>query len=129
MMRITKHKMKRNSRKVKSKTKKVPKPQRPRLARELRALVITPTDSESVHTINETPREVYSAITSDPGVPSAFEEAFFGPMSHVWRPEIYGELMSFISRKAFKKQNKKHVIEQLRRKRMTTKWIFKVKTT
>jgi Reverse transcriptase (RNA-dependent DNA polymerase) len=35
--------------------------------------------------------------------------------------------MSFISRKAFKKQGKKHVIEQLRRKLMTTKWIFKEK--
>jgi Reverse transcriptase (RNA-dependent DNA polymerase) len=33
--------------------------------------------------------------------------------------------MSFINRKAFKKQDKKLVIEQLRRKLMTTKWIFK----
>jgi hypothetical protein len=77
------------------------KSQRPRLARELQASAITPTDSESVNTINETPREVYSAIASGPGVPSTFEEAFFGPMSHVWRPAIYEELMSFISRKIF----------------------------
>jgi Reverse transcriptase (RNA-dependent DNA polymerase) len=35
--------------------------------------------------------------------------------------------MSFISRKSFKKRDKKHVIEQLRRKLMTTKWIFKEK--
>jgi hypothetical protein len=40
---------------------------------------------------------VYSAITSDPGVPSTFEETFFEPMSHVWRPAIYEELMSVIS--------------------------------
>jgi Reverse transcriptase (RNA-dependent DNA polymerase) len=35
--------------------------------------------------------------------------------------------MSFVKRKAFKKQDKKLVIEQLRRKLMTTKWIFKEK--
>jgi Reverse transcriptase (RNA-dependent DNA polymerase) len=35
--------------------------------------------------------------------------------------------MIFISRKGFKKQDKKHMIEQLRRKLMTTKWIFKEK--
>jgi Reverse transcriptase (RNA-dependent DNA polymerase) len=60
-------------------------------------------------------------------VPTTFEEAFFGPKSNVWRPEIYIELMSFTSRKAFKKRDKKQVIEQLRRKLMTTKWIFKEK--
>jgi hypothetical protein len=73
------------------------------------------------------PREVYSAIKSDPGVPSTFEEAFF--WTHVSKPAIYEELMSFISRKAFKKQDKKHVIEQLRRKLMTSKWILMRKTT
>jgi hypothetical protein len=30
---------------------------------------------------------------------STFEDAFFGPKSNVWRPAIYGELMSLISRK------------------------------
>jgi Reverse transcriptase (RNA-dependent DNA polymerase) len=35
--------------------------------------------------------------------------------------------MSFISTKPFKKRDKKQVIEQLRRKLMTTKWIFKEK--
>jgi Reverse transcriptase (RNA-dependent DNA polymerase) len=36
--------------------------------------------------------------------------------------------MSFINRKAIKKQDKKLVIEQLRRRKlMTTKWIFKEK--
>jgi hypothetical protein len=55
------------------------KPQRPRLSRELRALGITPTESEYVNTINASPREVYSAITSEPGVPSTFEEEFLNP--------------------------------------------------
>jgi Reverse transcriptase (RNA-dependent DNA polymerase) len=72
---------------------------------------------------NELSREVSSAITSDPEVPTAFEEAFFVPKRNVWRPE----LRSFISRRAFKKRDKKQVIEQLRRKLMTTKWIFKEK--
>jgi Reverse transcriptase (RNA-dependent DNA polymerase) len=35
--------------------------------------------------------------------------------------------MSFINRKAFNKHDKKLVIEQLRRKLMTTKWIFNEK--
>jgi hypothetical protein len=35
--------------------------------------------------------------------------------------------MSFISRKAFKKSDKKQVIEKLRRKLMTIKWILKEK--
>jgi hypothetical protein len=35
--------------------------------------------------------------------------------------------MSFITRKAFKKRDKKHVIEQFRRRLMTTKWIIKEK--
>jgi Reverse transcriptase (RNA-dependent DNA polymerase) len=48
-------------------------------------------------------------------------------MSHVWILAIYEELMSFINRKAFKKRDKKLMIEQLRRKLMTTKWIFREK--
>jgi hypothetical protein len=35
--------------------------------------------------------------------------------------------MSFISRKVFKKRNKPQIIQQLKRKLMTTKWIFKEK--
>jgi hypothetical protein len=86
MTKITKMKTKKSNRKVKSKKKKIQnndeeesKPQRPRLAIELRALGTTPTESESVNTIDETPRKVYSAITSDPGVSSTFEEAFLDP--------------------------------------------------
>jgi Reverse transcriptase (RNA-dependent DNA polymerase) len=60
-------------------------------------------------------------------VPTTFEEAFIGPKSNVWIPAIYEELMSFISRRSFRKKDKKQVMEQLRRKLMTTKWIFKEK--
>jgi Reverse transcriptase (RNA-dependent DNA polymerase) len=36
-------------------------------------------------------------------------------------------LTSFISRKVFKKRKKQQIIQQLKRKLMTTKWIFKEK--
>jgi hypothetical protein len=49
-------------------------------------------------------------VTSDPGVPQTFEEAFFGPNKEFWRPAIYEELISFISRKVFKKRNKQQII-------------------
>jgi Reverse transcriptase (RNA-dependent DNA polymerase) len=66
-------------------------------------------------------------VTSDPGVPQTFDEAFVGPNKEFWRPAIYKELMSFISRKVFKTRNKQQIIQQLKRKLMTTKWIFKEK--
>jgi hypothetical protein len=105
---------------------------RPRLTRVMRALGITSTgtvssnesEGKSADTSSEDngpPREVFSAITSDLGVPTTFDEAFFGAKSDVWIPTIYEERMSFISRGAFKKRDKK----QLRRKLMTKKWIFK----
>jgi hypothetical protein len=102
------------------------------MTRELRSQSSTPSTEEATTTTTSINKEgatgaIHSAITSDPGVPTTFEEAFFGPMSHVWRPAIYEERMSFNNRKAFKKQDKKLVIEQLRRKLMTTKWIFKEK--
>jgi Reverse transcriptase (RNA-dependent DNA polymerase) len=44
-----------------------------------------------------------------------------------WRPAIYEELMSFIGRKVANKRNKQQIMQQLKRKIMTTKWIFKEK--
>jgi hypothetical protein len=115
--------------------KKATKANQPRLRRELRALGITqesdeisrykttrelrsqgttqPAEESTTTTTSsnkeEAPGVIHSAITSDPGVPTTFEEVFFGPMSHVWRPAIYEELMSFINRKAFKKRDKKSI--------------------
>jgi hypothetical protein len=66
-------------------------------------------------------------VTSDPGVPQTFEESFFEPNKEFWRPAIYEVLMSFISRKVFKKRNKQKIIQQLKRKLMT-KWIIKEKS-
>jgi Reverse transcriptase (RNA-dependent DNA polymerase) len=113
-------------------TSEEPRPSRSRMTRELRSLGTTPPAEESKTTTTssnskESLGEIHSAITSDPAVPTTFDEAFFGPMSHVWRPAIYEELMSFTNRKAFKKRDKKLVIEQLIRKLMTSKWIFKEK--
>jgi Reverse transcriptase (RNA-dependent DNA polymerase) len=75
---------------------------------------------------DEVVEAIYLAVTSDLGVPQTFEEAFFGPNKKFWRPAIYEELMRFISR-IFKKRNKQQIIQQLKRKIMTTKWIFKEK--
>jgi Reverse transcriptase (RNA-dependent DNA polymerase) len=102
------------------------------MTRELTSQGTTQPEEETTITTtssnkDKAPEAIHSVIISEPGVPTTFKEAFFGPMSHVWRPAIHEELMSFINRKAFKKQDKKLVIEQLRRKLMTTKWILKEK--
>jgi hypothetical protein len=105
-----------------------PRPTRSKMTRELRSLGTIPPSEKSATTATSNNNEgssgaIHSAITSDPGVPTTF----FGPKSNVWRPASYEELMSFLNRKAFKKQDKRLVKEQLRRKLMTTKWIFKEK--
>jgi hypothetical protein len=104
---------------------------RPRLTRELSALGVIPprsTGTEESKDDDEVVEAIYLAVTSDPGVPQTFEEALFGPNKEFWRPAIYEELMSFISTKVFKKRNKQQIIQQLlKRKLMTTKWIFKEK--
>jgi hypothetical protein len=83
------------------------RPTRSKMTRELSSLGTLPPAEESTTTTTSSnnegsPGSIHSAITSDPGVPTTFEEAVFGPMSHVWRPAIYEELMSFINKKAFK---------------------------
>jgi hypothetical protein len=65
--------------------------------------------------------EFYSAIKSDPGEPSTFEEAFFGKDSKFWRPAIYKEIINFAKRKVWKKVNKMVVIESLKRIYQTQK--------
>jgi hypothetical protein len=87
---------------------------RPRLTWELRALGIIPprsTATEESKDDDEVVEAIYSAVTTNPGVPQTFEEAFFGPIKEFWRPAIYEELMSFISRKVFKKRNKQKIIQ------------------
>jgi hypothetical protein len=100
---------------------------RPRLTRELRALgATTPrsTGTEESKDDDEVVEAIYSAVTSNPGVTQTFEEAFFGPNKEFWRPAIYEELVSFSGNK----RNKMQIVQQLKRKLMTTKWIFKEKS-
>jgi hypothetical protein len=62
---------------------------RPRLTREMKALDVTSTGTGSSNESegktdtsnedNEPQRRAYSAITSDAGVPTRFEEAFLDP--------------------------------------------------
>jgi hypothetical protein len=85
------------------------------MSRELRSLGNIPPAEESTTTTTSSndegsPGAINSAITSDPGVPNTFEEAFFRPKSNVWRPAINEELVSYINRKAFKKRHRKLVI-------------------
>jgi hypothetical protein len=94
---------------------------RPRLTRELRALGVIPPRSTGIEEDDEVVEAIYSAVTPDPGVPQTFEEAFFGPNEEFWRPAIY----EVISRKVFKNRNRQQIIQQLKRKLMTTKWMFK----
>jgi Reverse transcriptase (RNA-dependent DNA polymerase) len=54
-------------------------------------------------------------VTFSPGVPQTLEEA------------LHEELMSLISRKVFEKRCRQQIIQQLKRKLMTTNWIFKEK--
>jgi hypothetical protein len=46
----------------------------------------------------DTALAVYPAITSDPGEPSTFEEAFNGPNKEEWRKAILEELSNFVTR-------------------------------
>jgi hypothetical protein len=75
-------------------TSEEPRPSRSKMTRELRSLGTIPPAEESTTTTTSSNKEgspgaIHTAITSDPGVPTSLEEAFFEPMSHVWRPAIY----------------------------------------
>jgi hypothetical protein len=71
-----------------------PRPTRSKMTRELRSLGTIPPSEESTTTTTSSnnegsPGAIHSAITSDPGVPTTFDKAYCGPMSHIWRPAIY----------------------------------------
>jgi hypothetical protein len=70
---------------------------------------------------------IYSAITSDPGEPTTFEEAINGPEKEMWRKAIMNEIQNFMKRKVWMKVNRNNVVEKLKRKPITTKWVFKKK--
>jgi hypothetical protein len=71
--------------------------------------------------------QVNSAITSDPGEPATMKEALASPESKQWKESIKKEINNFLDRKVWKKVNRKTVLSELKRKLITTKWIFKKK--
>ena len=52
---------------------------------------------------------IYSAITSDPGEPTTFEEAWYGPEKDRWRPAIFKEIQNFIQKKVWKRMMQLHL--------------------
>ena len=72
-------------------------------------------------------RATYSAIVSDPGEPTTIKQAMDGPESKKWAEAIKTEIKNFMDRKVWKKVSRKDTLERLKRKLITTKWIFKKK--
>jgi hypothetical protein len=71
--------------------------------------------------------ETYSAIISDPGEPTTIKQAMEGPESKQWAEAIRTEIKNFMDRKVWKKVSRQDTMERLKRKLITTKWIFKKK--
>jgi hypothetical protein len=70
---------------------------------------------------------VYSAITSDPGEPSTMKEALSGPERSKWQEAMKKEIANFLDRGVWKKISRNKVIKDMKRKLITTKWIYKKK--
>jgi hypothetical protein len=72
---------------------------------------------------------VYTAtLSSDPGEPATYKQAMLGPESAKWKVSIRQELLNFLSRNAWKKVPRDMITKKLKRKLITTKWVFKKKT-
>ena len=71
--------------------------------------------------------ETYSAIISDPGEPTTIKQAMEGSESKQWAEAIKTEIKNFMDRKVWKKVSRQDTMERLKRKLITTKWIFKKK--
>ena len=119
-------------------------PKKKKLSREVRGLdtnynPITQSTRETrrLHTeynptignneINWISTHVYSAITSDPGEPTTLKEALSGSETPQWREAIKKEIQNFLTRKVWKKVPREKVVKEMKRKLITTKWIFKKK--
>jgi hypothetical protein len=71
--------------------------------------------------------QIYSAITSDPGEPTTVKEALSGPDKVKWGEAMKKEIDNFMSRGVWKKVSRREVINDMKRKLITCKWIFKQK--
>jgi Reverse transcriptase (RNA-dependent DNA polymerase) len=67
-------------------------------------------------------------ISSAPGEPKTMREALLGPEKELWKESIKKEITNFMSRGVWKPVSRKMVTEQMKRKLISTKWIFKKKT-
>jgi hypothetical protein len=55
------------------------------------------------------------------------KEALLGPEKELWKEAIKKEITSFMSRGVWKTVPRKMVTQQMKRKLISTKWIFKKK--
>jgi hypothetical protein len=107
-------------------TEEEERPRQTRLRRDLRALGIAQNRRNERDSYDEdTALAVYSAISSNPGEPSTFEEVFNGPSKEKWRKAIHEELSNFAKRGVWKMVNRDQMIKNLKRKPIKTKWVFK----
>jgi Reverse transcriptase (RNA-dependent DNA polymerase) len=56
------------------------------------------------------------------------KEALIGPKKEVWKEATKKEISNFMSRGVWKPMSRNMVTEQMKRKLISTKWIFKKKT-
>ena len=78
-----------------------------------------PSDLVAALTVNE-------SLMSDPGEPTNFKQAFFGPEKHKWTPSMLEEIHNFTKRKAWHKYDRNKVKKE-GRKIIGTKWVYKIK--
>jgi Reverse transcriptase (RNA-dependent DNA polymerase) len=107
----------------------------PRAIRELKSLGIVPksTIPREVQKLNTYYNPTYTAhvnlkISSDPGEPKTMKEALLGPEKEPRKEAIKKEIANYMSRGVWKPVSRKMVTEQMKRKLISTKWIFKKKT-
>jgi Reverse transcriptase (RNA-dependent DNA polymerase) len=72
--------------------------------------------------------QVNLTSTSDPGEPKTMKEALIGPDKDKWIEAIKKEITNFMPREVWKPVSRKKVAEEMKRKLISTKWIFKKKT-
>ena len=67
-------------------------------------------------------------LISDPGEPKTMKEALIGPDRDKWIEAVKKEITNFMSRGVWKPVSRKKVTDVMKRKLISTKWIFKKKT-
>jgi hypothetical protein len=91
------------------------------------------TIPREVQKLNTYYNPIYTAhvnltISSDPGEPKTTKKALLGTEKYLWKEAIKKEITNVMSRGVWKPVSRKMVTEQMKRKLISTKWIFKKKT-